>query len=128
MKKTTPTGVMMMTALLTANPEKREELSQTLDVLVGKIRDHSGCIEGMVGQDLGNPAQFLLYLVWEQLAAMEAFLASEDFRVLLGASSILAGPTTFRFTTSHLAVPAAKAGQGRSPALAKAGGGLPSGP
>lgn len=122
-------NVMVMTALLTAKPEKKDELSQTLLTLVWKIRNLPSCLEAMAGQDLGNGPQFLLYIVWKDLASLEAYMASEEFRVLLGASSVLAGPTAFRFTCANGAFPSPEAPvKGRGVVLAKVSGGLPSGP
>lgn len=119
MKDATRAGVMVMTAVLRAQPEKREELSQTLQSLVARINDQPGCLECLAGQDLGGDSQFFLYLVWENLGCMEAYMASEGFRVLLGASSTLAAPTNFRFTMAHgssaMARPAPNHGPARPP-------------
>ena len=99
MKKVPANDVRVMTALLTARPEKLEEMIQTLDPLLDEARALSGCVESLVGQDLKGQGQFLLYLVWKDLAALESYMASEGFRVLLGASRTLAFPVTFRFCT-----------------------------
>jgi len=101
MKDNSRGGIRVMTALFSARPEKQEELSQTLRSLLPNIKAQPGCLECMVGQDLGGGAQFFLYLVWQNLACMEAYLGSEGFRVLLGASSTLTAPTAFRFTAAQ---------------------------
>jgi|GEM_PF-582068 len=115
MKDTSRAGVMVMTALLSAQTEKQEELSQTLRSLLVDIRKQPGCLECMVGQGLDAEGQFFLYLVWKNLGCMEAYLASEDFRILLGASSTLATPTAFRFTTAHEEGPSPVGGLKRTP-------------
>jgi len=116
MKDSTRTGVMVMTAVLCAQPEKQKELSQTLRSLLAKTKDQSGCLECMAGQNLGDESQIFLYLVWRNLGCMEDYMASEGFRLLLGASSTLAAPTNFRFTMAHGPSPVARPTNGVTPA------------
>jgi quinol monooxygenase YgiN len=103
--ETPPDEVTMMTAVLTAHPDKELELVQVLGTLVGNLRDQATCLDCMAGQDLGQSQRFFLYLVWNNQASQERYLASEDFRVLLGASNILARPAVFRFTSTLVPLP-----------------------
>ena len=90
-----------MTALLTARPEKQEELSNTLKALTLGIRAQAGCLDSLVGRDLGGDSRFILHSVWESQAALATYLASDAFRVLRGASSILTGPEGFLVAIGH---------------------------
>lgn len=90
----------VMTILLTARPGKQEELIQALESLTEEVRAQAGCQDCMIGQDLGNGSRFLLYLLWKDLASLHTYIASDGFRVLLGAHSTLADPGEFRFNTS----------------------------
>ena len=94
-------GVKVMTALLTALPEKQEEFSQVLLGLRGQISAQAGCMDCVVGQDVGGPHRFLLFTVWRDLRSLEAHLASEQFRILRGAMNILSAPAEFRFVASE---------------------------
>lgn len=96
MKASPHTGAKVMMALFTAKPEKRKEFLQTLRFLVDEIRQQPGCQVCMAGQDIGEEPRFVLYLLWKDLASFEAYLASESFRVLIGASSTLSTPAEFR--------------------------------
>lgn len=97
MKQQVPGEERVMTALLTARPEKRDELIQTILLLSEKARAQAGCLDCMVGQDLGGQPRFLFYLLWKDQFALETYMGSEGFRILLGASSTLAVPAEFHF-------------------------------
>jgi quinol monooxygenase YgiN len=91
-------GPIFMATLLVARPEKRNELVQTLEALLGVARSLPGCTDGMAAQDLDGQPRFLLYLSWDSRAARDRYTASEGFQVLLGASSVLlTEPVRFRF-------------------------------
>lgn len=100
MKDASPSGQMVLTALLTAKPDKRGELHQTLFSLLGAIQGQPGCLECMAGQDLGGEPRFHLHLVWRDRQALESFMVAEVFRILLGALQVLAASTEFRIVAS----------------------------
>ncbi|MCI0573410.1 MAG: antibiotic biosynthesis monooxygenase [Myxococcaceae bacterium] len=93
-----------MTALLAARPEKKDELLQTLRSLAVEIQNQPGCTTCVLGQDVAGGPRFVLYLVWKDLASMEAGMSAEPFRVLMGASSTLSGTGNFSFTVAHTAL------------------------
>ena len=95
-------GQRLMTALLTARPEKQDELSNTLRFLADGLRERNGCLESLVARDLTGEARFILHLLWRDAQALDAYLASDDYRVLQGASSILTGPGGFALHTAVL--------------------------
>jgi len=101
MKVHPQTGPMVLTALLTAKPEKRGELHQTLFSLLGGIQGQPGCLECLAGQDLQGEPRFHLHLVWKDRACLEAFMAAEVFRILLGALQVLATSTEFRIVAAE---------------------------
>ena len=116
MKDTTHSGQMVLTALLTAKPEKRGELHQTLFSLLGGIQGQPGCLECLAGQDLGGEPRFHLHLVWRDRACLEAFMAAEVFRILLGALQVLAIATEFRIVAAEDAFSPAELNRGGGPA------------
>lgn len=103
MRSRATSGVKVMSALLTARPGKQEEFRQTLRSLQEEIRQQPGCLECTVGQDTTGEPQFLIFMVWQELAYLEAHLESEAFRVLLGATSVLSAPASFRFIAADSA-------------------------
>jgi quinol monooxygenase YgiN len=103
MRSRPTSGVKVMSALLTAQPGKQEEFLQTLQSLQEEIRQQPGCLECTVGQDTTGESQFLIFMVWKELAYLEAHMDSEAFRILLGATSVLSAPASFRFIAADSA-------------------------
>ena len=103
MKAIPKSSVKVMSALLTARPDKQEEFLQTLQSLQGEIRQQSGCLECTVGRDAAGGPQFIIFMVWKDLAHLEAHMDSEAFRILLGATSVLTSPAGFRFIAADSA-------------------------
>ncbi|WP_285576971.1 putative quinol monooxygenase [Geothrix limicola] len=92
-----------MSALLTAQPGKQGEFLQTLQSLREEILLQAGCQECTIGQDIGEDSRFLIFMVWKDLAHLEAHMDSEAFRILLGATSVLTSPSGFRFIAADSA-------------------------
>lgn len=93
-------GVKVMTALLTARPEKREEFSQVLRGLRTQISAQPGCLECVVGQDLAGEGKYVLLSVWRDARALDDHFSSEQFRILRGAMNILSTPGDFRLVAA----------------------------
>lgn len=91
----------VISALLTPQPGKEAELAQTLDSLAREIRTQEDCLECAIGREWTEGSRFLLFMVWRDLASLEAHLASETFRILLGATSVLTSPLGFRFISAQ---------------------------
>lgn len=90
--------MIIMAALLMARGDKRDELVQILKALLEEARNRTGCRGGMAAQDLDGSPGFLVYLSWDDHAALNHYTSSEAFKVLMGASTILlAEPARFRF-------------------------------
>lgn len=101
--KTHPSAVKVLTALLTPIPEKQEEFLQTIRSLHLAIQKEPGCLECVFGRDLSGEPRFVLFMVWKDLQALEAHMATENFRILVGATSVLSAPADFRFITADSA-------------------------
>ena len=101
MKPNPKSSVKVMSALLTARPEKQGEFLQTLQSLQGEIQQQLGCLECTIGQGVGGRPEFFIFMVWKDLAHLEAHMDSEPFRVLLGATSVLTSPAGFRFIAAN---------------------------
>jgi quinol monooxygenase YgiN len=95
-----PNGVKIMTALLSARPEKQEEFSQVLRGLRTQISAQPGCLDCVVGQDMALDGKYVLCSIWRDGKALEDHLASDQFRILRGAMNILSTPGDFRLVTA----------------------------
>ena len=99
-----------MTALLSAKPDKQEELANTLKFLMAGIRSQAGCLDTLAGRDLGGTPRFILHSTWKDGPSLARFMDSEDFKVLRGASSILTDLDGFLLYTSPLPDPPPESG------------------
>ena len=71
-------------------PGKRKEFLQTVETLLEErpVAD-SACADRAVFERHGEPDRFLWHENWEDREALEAHLASAEFRTLLGALRVL---------------------------------------
>lgn len=90
----------VITALLRPQLGKEEEFRQTLEGLTEVVRRDPACLECLLTRDLGGSERYVLVMVWQDLASLEAHLASESFHVLLGAVQVLTSPRDVRFLAS----------------------------
>ena len=95
-----PNGVKVMTALLTALPEKQEEFSQVLRGLRVEIQAQPGCVDCVIGRDISGEGKYLLLSIWRDARTLDDHLASEQFRILRGAMDILSAPGGFQLVTA----------------------------
>lgn len=67
-------------------PGKRKEFLQTVEALLAErpVAD-SACADRAVFERHGDPDRFLWHENWEDRSALEAHMASAEFRTLLGA-------------------------------------------
>lgn len=77
-------------------PEKRLELLQTIGGLADEIRNTDGCIESNYYQNCENENALLLLNTWENGKALNEFMQSNSFSVLMGAKILLHAPPEFR--------------------------------
>jgi quinol monooxygenase YgiN len=95
-----PNGMKVMTALLTALPEKEEEFSQVLRGLRSEISLQAGCLECVIGKDMAGENKYVLFSVWRDGKSLDEHLCSEQFRILRGAMNILSAPGDFKLATA----------------------------
>ena len=79
--------------------EKRMELSQTINLLVGSIRTEKGCKRCDFCQGVEDENRLFLLEEWDTQENIKKHLKSERFRVLRGAMSLLKEPYEIMFHT-----------------------------
>ena len=79
--------------------EKRMELSQTINLLVGSIRTEKGCKRCDFCQGMEDENRLFLLEEWDTVKNLMGHLKSERFRVLRGAMNLLKEPYEMRFQT-----------------------------
>lgn len=73
-------------------PEKRKELSQTLNSLLNSVRTEKGCGSCDFFHDMEDENVFCLLIEWDTRINYENHRRSECFKVLRGAMNLLDGP------------------------------------
>src|SRR4030042_2811653 len=79
--------------------EKRMELSQTINLLVGSIRTEKGCKRCEFCQSMEDENELCLIEEWDTQENIKSHLKSGRFRVLRGAMNLLKEPYEMRFQT-----------------------------
>jgi quinol monooxygenase YgiN len=79
--------------------EKRMELSQTINLLVGSIRTEKGCKRCDFCQSIEDENELLLLEEWDTQENLKSYLQSGRFRVLRGAMNLLREPYEMMFHT-----------------------------
>ncbi len=92
-------AMMVSSTKISVQPENRKELLQTLQMLLGRIRQEKGCIKCNVYQDVENENAFIFIEEWETEADLDKHLGSDRFGVLLGAVKLLSETSEIKFTT-----------------------------
>jgi quinol monooxygenase YgiN len=77
---------------LKVRPEKRKELSQTLDSIVEQVRKESGCLHSGFYQDVESEYDFLVVEEWATQKDSDDHLRSDIFTVLMGARCLMSRP------------------------------------
>ena len=77
--------------------EKRMELSQTIDLLIGSIRTERGCNRCDLCQSMDDENRLFLLEEWDTQESFIGHQKSERFRVLLGAMNLLREPYEMMF-------------------------------
>ncbi|MGZ6081420.1 MAG: putative quinol monooxygenase [Myxococcaceae bacterium] len=85
--------------LVSPEPEKRDELLQTLRSLVEEIRRTPGCLVCSICREEGGD---LLVVVsgWQTRSDLQRHIRSEHFRILSGASRLLGASSDLGFLLS----------------------------
>ncbi len=94
--------------------EKRMELSQTINLLIGSIRTEKGCQRCDLYQGMEDENRLFLLEEWDTQENLKNHLKSERFRILRGAMNLLKEPYEMMFHPAFY--PAEKKGvRGLSP-------------
>jgi len=75
-----------------APSDKRMELSQTINSLIGPIRSEKGCKRCDFYQKIGSENELCLLEQWDTSENLEQHLSSKRFGVLRGAMNLLKEP------------------------------------
>jgi quinol monooxygenase YgiN len=86
--------MIVKTTRITALPEKRMELSQTIAGLLGPVGHVKGCRTFRFYVDTADENSSLLLSEWESESDLEDYLSSDDFAVLKGALALLSSRST----------------------------------
>jgi quinol monooxygenase YgiN len=82
---------------MTVLPKKRRELLQTLETLkhsTSKI--DSGCLDFRFYQEGANENSIMLILEWQTQESLAAYQNSEEYKILMGAISLLCASSELR--------------------------------
>jgi len=79
--------------------EKRKELSQTIESLIGSMRTEKGCRRCDLCQSIEDENRLFLLEEWDTRKNLMTHLRSEHFRVLRGAMNLLREPYEIIFHT-----------------------------
>ena len=84
---------------MTALPAKRKESLQTVQALIQSIRKLRGCVNCAACQDVEDENSFCLIQEWENQKALNKYLQSDLFDVLLGIKNFLSDDLEINFNT-----------------------------
>ena len=90
-------GTLINLTRMTARPESRRELCQTISSLIGPVKHEKGCLTYHFYEEAGNENAFVLIGEWETPDAWRAHIRSENFAVLLGSINLLCQRAHFDF-------------------------------
>jgi quinol monooxygenase YgiN len=80
---------MNLTIEIRANPEKFQELYQSLQTLLPTMRKRDGCRESRLYRDVDEGEIFFLSMHWEDSSKFEGYMQSVSGSALLGAIDLL---------------------------------------
>ena len=83
------TGTIIHLTRLTARPESRKELCQTISSLLDSFKSETGCVTYHFYEEAGNDNTFVLIGEWETSDAWRDHLNSDNFAILRGSINIL---------------------------------------
>ena len=84
---------------MTVLPEKRLEMVQTLQSMIGSIKKETGCLSHSVLKHVQDEDCFCILETWGNRENLERHLATERFGVLLGAKVLLCKPLEIEILT-----------------------------
>ena len=79
--------------------EKREELSQTIALLISPLRKEKGCLRYDFCRSMEDENELCILEEWDTLENFKRYMKSERFRVLRVATNLLQDPYEMVFHT-----------------------------
>lgn len=76
--------------------EKSKEVRQTISSLAAHIKKEQGCVDSGFYQNAADESDILFLTTWTDRSALDAYLKSVHFTVLLGIRSLLSKEPTIR--------------------------------
>ena len=80
---------LKLTIEMRVNPDKFQELYQTLEAFLPVIRGQSGCRDCRIARDIEDGEVLVLVIHWETREDLEKYIRSEAASALLGAIELL---------------------------------------
>jgi quinol monooxygenase YgiN len=80
--------------------EKRKEVWQTINSLAAQIKKEKGCMDCGLYQNAADESDILFLTTWTDHKALDAYMKSVHFTVLLGIRSLLSRDPTIRICES----------------------------
>ena len=80
---------------------KRIELLQTMDSLIGHIRDDRGCTSCNFCQSMENENVLFLISKWDTPKNLKSHMESKHFSVIRGMMNLLKEPYEIMYYTAH---------------------------
>jgi quinol monooxygenase YgiN len=84
--------MIVSTMKISAYPEKRKELLQTITSLLTRTRSEKGCLSVRFYRDIEDFDTFIMVGEWESREDLDNHFRSDTFGVLLGALRVLSEP------------------------------------
>ncbi len=91
--------MILVSIKMTALPAKRKEFLQTVQALIQSIRRVKGCTNCSACQDVEDENSFCIIQGWENQKALNRYLKSDLFEVLLGTKNLMNKPWEISFNT-----------------------------
>jgi len=92
-------SALTVVAKVVAKEGCAESLKGELLKLIAPTRSETGCLEYTLHQDNDDPAVFVFYETWENLACLEAHMQTEHFRSYVAAvDAVLAEKAVHKMT------------------------------
>ena len=92
-------SIVTVIAKLTVKEDAIETVKEELLKLVTPTRAEDGCLEYRLQQDINNPAVFIFYENWENMACLERHLNSSHYKsYVVAVGDLLADKSVHKMT------------------------------